>query len=66
MPRKAVYSCHYKLHNWRASQVRNAGVIEDNTPVSEYEWKRLRAAVTQQSSDGSRSTWSTSHLRWKP
>jgi hypothetical protein len=35
------YSFHYKPDNWRASQVRNAGVVEGNTPVSDNEWESI-------------------------
>lgn len=41
MARKAFYSFHYKPDNWRASQVRNAGVIEGNTPVSDNDWETV-------------------------
>ncbi len=32
---------HYKPDNWRASQVRNAGVVEGNTPVSDNDWEKI-------------------------
>lgn len=41
MPRRVFYSFHYKADNWRASQVRNAGVVEGNQPVSDNEWERI-------------------------
>ncbi len=43
MARKAFYSFHYKPDNWRASQVRNMGVIEGNTPVSDNDWESITA-----------------------
>jgi len=41
MARKAFFSFHYKPDNWRASQVRNAGVVEGNTPVSDNDWETV-------------------------
>jgi len=41
MARKAFFSFHYKPDNWRASQVRNAGMVEGNQPVSDNDWERI-------------------------
>lgn len=41
MARKVFFSFHYKPDNWRASQVRNMGVIEGNTPVSDNDWESV-------------------------
>lgn len=41
MARKAFYSFHYKPDNWRASQVRNIGAVEGNTPVSDNDWETI-------------------------
>lgn len=41
MARKVFYSFHYKPDNWRAAQVRNAGVVEGNTPVADNEWEQI-------------------------
>lgn len=41
MARKAFYSFHYKLDAWRAGQVRNIGVVEGNTPVSDNDWETV-------------------------
>lgn len=38
MARRVFFSFHYKPDNWRAAQVRNAGVVEGNTPVSDNDW----------------------------
>src|SRR4030042_4958685 len=43
MSRRGFYSFHYKPDNWRASQVRNMGVIEGNRPCSDNDWE----AITQ-------------------
>ena len=32
--RQVFYSFHYGNDSWRASQVRNIGVLEGNSPVS--------------------------------
>ncbi|OPL10282.1 MAG: hypothetical protein AVO34_11365 [Firmicutes bacterium ML8_F2] len=42
MARKVFYSFHYKPDNWRASQVRNIGAIEGNTPVSDNDWEEIK------------------------
>jgi hypothetical protein len=41
MARKAFYSFHYKPDSWRASKVRNIGVIEGNQSVSDNEWESI-------------------------
>jgi len=41
MARRVFYSFHYKEDNWRASQVRNMGVIEGNKPVSDNNWEQI-------------------------
>lgn len=42
MARRVFYSFHYKPDNWRASQVRNIGVIEGNVPVSDNDWEEIK------------------------
>lgn len=42
MARKCFYSFHYEPDNWRASQVRNMGVIEGNQPVSDNDWESVK------------------------
>lgn len=41
MARKVFYSFHYKPDNWRASQVRQMGVIEGDEPVSDNDWEKV-------------------------
>ncbi|MCW2750509.1 MAG: hypothetical protein JWR83_1619 [Aeromicrobium sp.] len=41
MARKAFFSFHYKPDNWRASQVRNMGVVEGNQAVSDNDWETV-------------------------
>ena len=41
MARRTFFSFHYKPDNWRASQVRNMGVIEGNAPVSDNKWETI-------------------------
>lgn len=38
---KFFYSFHYQPDNWRASQVRNIGVIEGNQPASDHDWETV-------------------------
>lgn len=42
MPKKVFYSFHYDADNWRAGQVRNIGVIEGNTPISDNDWETVK------------------------
>jgi len=42
MARKVFYSFHYAVDAWRASQVRNMGVIEGNAPVSDNDWETVK------------------------
>jgi hypothetical protein len=42
MARKVFYSFHYVPDNWRASQVRNMGVIEGNSPTSDNDWESVK------------------------
>jgi hypothetical protein len=41
MARKVFYRFHYVPDNWRAAQVRNAGVVEGNVPVSDNDWEKI-------------------------
>jgi len=41
MARRIFYSFHYKPDNWRASQVRNMGVIEGNRPATDNDWETI-------------------------
>lgn len=42
MARRAFYSFHFDLDNWRASQVRNIGAIEGNAPASDNDWEAVK------------------------
>ena len=39
--RQVFYSFHYKPDSWRASKVRNIGVIEGNQPASDNDWEEI-------------------------
>jgi len=41
MKRKVFFSFHYKADHWRAAQIRNAGVVEGNVPVSDNDWEEI-------------------------
>lgn len=43
MARKCFYSFHYKPDSWRASKIRNIGVIEGNQPVSDNKWEEIKS-----------------------
>jgi hypothetical protein len=40
--RRVFYSFHYEKDVMRASQIRNIGVIERNTPVSDNDWETVK------------------------
>ncbi len=42
MARKVFYSFHYIPDNWRVSQVRNIGSIEDNKPAKDNDWETVK------------------------
>jgi hypothetical protein len=41
MARQTFFSFHYKPDCWRASQVRNIGVVDGNSPVSDNDWEAI-------------------------
>jgi hypothetical protein len=41
MARRTFYSFHYKPDNWRASEVRNMGVVDGNRPCSDNDWETI-------------------------
>ena len=41
MAKRVFYSFHYEPDNWRASQVRNIGVVEGNEPVKDNDWETV-------------------------
>ena len=41
MSRRVFFSFHYKPDNWRASQVRNIGKVEGNSPASDNDWETV-------------------------
>lgn len=42
MARKVFFSFHFDNDAWRASQVRNMGVLEGNAPVSDNDWETVK------------------------
>lgn len=41
MARRVFYSFHYKPDNWRVSQVRSIGTVEDNKPANDNDWETV-------------------------
>ncbi len=41
MARRAFYSFQYKTDHWRASQVRNMGVVDGNKPATDNDWETV-------------------------
>lgn len=41
MARRVFFSFHFDNDNWRASQVRNMGVVEGDAPVSDNDWETI-------------------------
>lgn len=42
MARRVFYSFHYQPDHWRASQVRNIGVVEGNVPAKDNDWEAVK------------------------
>lgn len=42
MTRRIFYSFHYIPDNWRASQVRNMGVVEGNQAATDNDWETVK------------------------
>lgn len=42
MTRKVFFSFHFDPDSWRASQVRNMGVLESDEPVSGNDWETVK------------------------
>lgn len=42
LSRRVFYSFHYKVDAWRASQVRNAGIVQGNRPASDNDWEAVK------------------------
>lgn len=42
MARNVFFSFHYANDAWRASQVRNMGVIDGNVPVRDNDWEEIK------------------------
>lgn len=42
MARNVFYSFHYANDVWRASQVRNMGVIDGNSPIRDNDWETVK------------------------
>ena len=40
--RRVFYSFYYKEDSWRASQVRNIGVVEGNRPATDNDWEEVK------------------------
>lgn len=40
--RQVFYSFHYEPDSWRASQVRNIGVVEGNRPATDNKWEEIK------------------------
>ncbi|MCY4305737.1 MAG: TIR domain-containing protein [Aestuariivita sp.] len=41
--RRVFYSFHYKPDAWRASTVRNIGVVEGNQPATDNDWEKVKS-----------------------
>ena len=42
MARNVFYSFHYAKDAWRASQVRNMGVVDGNSPIRDNDWEEVK------------------------
>ena len=74
--RRVFFSFHYEKDAWRAAQIRNAGMLEGNEPVTDNNWETIKRggeAAIQQWIDQQISTRSctvvlvgrdTAHRKW--
>ena len=60
MKRRVFYSFHYNPDNWRASQVRNIGVIEGNRPATDNDWEAVK-----QGGDRAITRWIAEQMRYR-
>lgn len=60
MAKRVFFSFHYKPDNWRASQIRNIGVVEGDAPVSDNDWETITSG-----GDPSIQTWINNQLSGK-
>jgi hypothetical protein len=44
MKRSVFYSFHYSPDNWRISQIKNMGVAEGNSLVTDNDWEKMKQA----------------------
>ena len=58
--RQVFYSFHYVPDNWRVSQVRNIGQIEDNKPASANKWEEVKKNGNKAIQD-----WIDGNLRYR-
>ncbi len=42
MARRVFYSFHFQNDSWRASKVRNIGMVEGNAPASDNSWETVK------------------------
>ncbi len=40
--RRVFFSFHYEKDAWRAAQIRNAGILEGNEPVTDNNWETIK------------------------
>ena len=60
MKRPAFFSFHYDNDAWRASQVRNIGVVDGNVPVSDNDWETVKRG-----GDKAIARWIDKQLKYK-
>ncbi len=42
--KKVFFSFHYNKDSWRASQVRNMGVVDGNKPANDNDWETIKGS----------------------
>jgi hypothetical protein len=58
MQRNVFFSFHFEADCWRASQVRNIGVVNGNHPISDNGWEKVKRG-----GDGAVKNWIASELK---
>lgn len=60
MKRPAFFSFHYHVDAWRASMVRNIGVVENEVPISDNDWEQVKRG-----GDAAIRRWIDNQMRYK-
>lgn len=58
--RKVFYSFHYAADAWRASQVRNIGVVDGSRPATDNDWEQVKRG-----GDAAIKRWASAQMQYR-